>query len=121
MNGIVETHYFPVIIITSNGERQLPAALHRRCIPLDIQLPSENDLITIIERRFGQFLPSHEDKSLRLDLVQAFVERRKRETYIATDQLLNAYTLILNGALGIENIRESRDDVATAIFRNPNA
>lgn len=40
----------PLVIITSNNERELPPALLRRCIYLELEPPSYDELIAIAER-----------------------------------------------------------------------
>lgn len=42
----------PLIIITTNGERELPAAFLRRCIELRIEAPERKPLIDIAEAHF---------------------------------------------------------------------
>jgi MoxR-like ATPase len=54
----------PLVIITSNSVRELPSALLRRCVILDIVLPEEealiNHLVAIGQAQFGRELLSEE-------------------------------------------------------------
>lgn len=42
-----------LMLITTNGERELPAAFVRRCVVLSLQQPSAEGLVTIANQRFG--------------------------------------------------------------------
>jgi MoxR-like ATPase len=52
-NGSVRAHEKPLVIITTNRERDLPPAFKRRCIELELQAPDEKRLIEIAKRHFG--------------------------------------------------------------------
>ncbi|AOR34175.1 AAA family ATPase [Streptomyces fodineus] len=89
--GRVECTEFPVVVITSNGERDFPPAFLRRCIRLDLPMPDEERLRAIVAAHLGpEILPEVDD------LLQAFL-RRRAPGELATDQLLNAVFLRTNG------------------------
>jgi MoxR-like ATPase len=44
----------PLIIITTNGERELPAAFLRRCLTLKLEAPDVDRLVLIARSRFGE-------------------------------------------------------------------
>jgi MoxR-like ATPase len=44
--------FLPLIIITSNREKELPKAFLRRCLFYYIEFPNEDDLTKIIENHF---------------------------------------------------------------------
>src|SRR5262249_39410049 len=46
--GKVRCQAFPFVVLTSNGERELPPAFLRRCLRLDIPAPDEGKLRQII-------------------------------------------------------------------------
>ncbi len=52
-DGIVSCHAFPVVVITSNAEREFPQAFLRRCLRLDIRPPDERTLARIVESLLG--------------------------------------------------------------------
>lgn len=56
----------PIVIITSNSERQLPLPFLRRCVFHHIRFPNEEKLQAIIRQRLG-------DRDLDGDLVRAAV------------------------------------------------
>lgn len=92
-NGHIRCHAFPFVIITSNGERELPPAFLRRCLRLDIAPPNPEKLAKIVEQYFHQGTSS--DREKREQLLHAFLEKRKFGD-LSTDQLLNAVFLMSN-------------------------
>ncbi|MEV6394321.1 AAA family ATPase [Streptomyces sp. NPDC051907] len=89
--GRVRCREFPVVIITSNGERDFPPAFLRRCVRLALPEPDEDRLLAIVHAHLGaEGLADHDD------LLRAFLARRARGE-LATDQLLNAVFLRRGG------------------------
>lgn len=90
--GTVTCENFPIVVMTSNGERDFPPAFLRRCVRLDLQDPGEEKLRDIVRLHLGE-------EALRdaEDLVQDFLERAATQT-LATDQLLAAVHLRVSGA-----------------------
>ncbi|MEU6553427.1 MoxR family ATPase [Streptomyces sp. NPDC046915] len=90
--GFVRCTEFPVVVITSNGERDFPPAFRRRCLPLYLADPREGQLREIIAGHLGpEALADAEG------LIQTFLEQRDLKE-LATDQLLNAVFLRRGGA-----------------------
>ncbi|MEV7519706.1 MoxR family ATPase [Streptomyces sp. NPDC091371] len=85
--GRVRCRAFPFIILTSNGERDFPAALLRRCIQLKLGQPGEKRLATMVRAHLGE-----EAAQLGADLIREFLSRSQTEL-VAADQLLNAVYL----------------------------
>ncbi|MFE6833365.1 AAA family ATPase [Streptomyces sp. NPDC057705] len=85
--GRVRCREFPFIILTSNGERDFPAALLRRCIQLKLGQPGEKRLATMVRAHLGE-----EAARLGADLIREFLSRSQTEL-VAADQLLNAVYL----------------------------
>ena len=98
--GRVFCREFPLVVMTSNGEREFPAAFLRRCLRLRMSDPTGNP--TALERIVEAHLKKGNDEThwARLQdeissLVEKFVETGKTNTVdIATDQLLNAVYLL---------------------------
>ncbi|MFJ3661602.1 AAA family ATPase [Streptomyces sp. NPDC090119] len=86
-DGRVRCTSFPFVVLTSNGERDFPAPLMRRCIHLELGRPDHNRLATFVRAHLG-------DEAARAgdDLIARFLERSGSEL-LATDQLLNAIYL----------------------------
>ena len=125
-HGKVTCHEFPFVIMTSNGERDLPPPFLRRCVRLDIKDPTLEQLAKIVEKKF----PYSRD-SLRSDVLQLFKEKREEGGMVATDQLLNAIYLRLQQVDLLaeldENIPDTEEDqrnvkerLADSILRNLN-
>ncbi|MEV7542156.1 MoxR family ATPase [Streptomyces sp. NPDC089915] len=86
-DGRIRCRAFPFIILTSNGERDFPAALLRRCIQLKLGQPGEKRLATMVRAHLGE-----EAARLGADLIREFLSRSRSEL-VAADQLLNAIYL----------------------------
>ncbi|MFB8117382.1 AAA family ATPase [Streptomyces sp. NPDC056465] len=85
--GRVECAEFPVVVITSNGEREFPAAFRRRCLPLEMRPPSREQLVSIVVSHLGRRPEGIEE------LVNDFVRRLDGGGTQSVDQLLNAVQL----------------------------
>ncbi|MER5872228.1 MoxR family ATPase [Streptomyces sp. NPDC002044] len=92
--GRVQCRYFPVVVLTSNGERDFPPAFLRRCVRLHLEPPGPDKLARIVRRRLGVDIEANEEYR---ELVHSFIERAE-DGDLATDQLLNAIQLRLAGA-----------------------
>ncbi len=88
IDGVVRCNAYPVIIMTSNGEREFPAPFLRRCIPLTIQPPNEVKLLEIVRLHVGI-----DDEAKVTEEVGKFFRRSGEEGHLATDQLMNAVFL----------------------------
>ncbi|MFB7617264.1 AAA family ATPase [Kitasatospora sp. NPDC056181] len=105
--GRVQCRAFPIVVLTSNNERDFPPPFLRRCIRLHVQPPGPARLEQIVRQRLR--LPADLDdrrRDLVLGLIHAFDERRA-EGDLATDQLLNAVQLRLSGAWSDDTEREA--------------
>jgi MoxR-like ATPase len=85
-NGIVRSYEFPLVILTSNGERDFPPAFMRRCVRVEMKAPDDvAGLAKIVSAHFGAASTLHHQ------LIDNFLQRRSED--LATDQLLNAIYL----------------------------
>lgn len=92
-NGRIESGQFPFVILTSNAEREFPPPFLRRCVRLNIEPPGKTRLAEII----GSHLQYYSDR-LKMDEVGQLIElfdRRRKESDVSTDQLLNAVFLTI--------------------------
>lgn len=85
--GRVQCRSFPFVVLTSNGERDFPAPLMRRCIHLELGRPDHKRLASFVKAHLGEEAARSSD-----DLIAHFLERSRTEL-LATDQLLNAIYL----------------------------
>ncbi|PRY02701.1 AAA family ATPase [Allonocardiopsis opalescens] len=89
--GRVRCHAFPVVVITSNAEREFPPAFLRRCVRLEIQPHSAEALAEIVATHLGEAALSRAEP-----IIERFLAERRRGE-IATDQLLNAVQFAMAG------------------------
>ncbi|MFI7415072.1 AAA family ATPase [Streptomyces sp. NPDC049627] len=87
--GQVRCHDFPVVVMTSNGEREFPPAFLRRCIRLEIRRPDRDKLARLLATHLPE--PDSPVSSAREALIDEFLRRQEQEgSELAGDQLLNA-------------------------------
>jgi MoxR-like ATPase len=95
-NGLVRCDDFPLIFMTSNGDRDFPPAFLRRCLQLAIPRPSREKLEMIIKIHFG--LDPKQDAAVG-ELLSCFdTQRNEQQALLAIDQLLNAIYLARSAA-----------------------
>jgi MoxR-like ATPase len=87
--GLVRCRQFPFVVMTSNGERDFPAAFQRRCVPLKIGAPKHDQLAEIVRAHLGLEISEKAD-----DLISRFEARAREGGDLANDQLLNAIHLL---------------------------
>ncbi|MFJ9529057.1 AAA family ATPase [Streptomyces cyaneofuscatus] len=110
--GQVSCHEFPLVIMTSNEEREFPPAFLRRCIRLEIRPPDQAKLAQLV----AAHLPLHEGPSLavREQLISEFLRKQDEgNAELANDQLLNAVQL----AQRIWNTPEGRSLIMKHLMR----
>ena len=101
--GQVRCRAFPVVVMTSNGERDFPAPLLRRCLHLDLPSPRDDEwgaarLGAMVRAHFGPADGDRNDVLIRQFLQSSPGSLR------AADQLLNAIYLTQ------EAVRDSEPD-----------
>ncbi|WP_436527465.1 AAA family ATPase [Actinoplanes sp. HUAS TT8] len=107
-DGRVRCREFPLVVMTSNGEREFPPAFLRRCVRLNLAPPDEPRLRAIIQAHLGADALAASEA-----LIDEFLARRDRSS-LATDQLLNAaYLLHDAGGEG----QPDRDDLVEVVLR----
>jgi MoxR-like ATPase len=87
MRGRIRCNEIPVVIITSNGERELPPALLRRCIQLRLPPPDAETIARIVAAHLG---PEGLEKAW--PLINDFLHRSQYNE-LTVEQLLNAIYL----------------------------
>ncbi|MFF3412919.1 AAA family ATPase [Streptomyces sp. NPDC002742] len=106
VQGLVQCTEFPLVVITSNGEREFPAAFLRRCIQLDLPEPDPEKLTRIVEAHLG-----HDATVRAQDLIETFL-RNRAEGLLSTDQLLNAIFLSLG-----DGVPARREELVRLLLR----
>ncbi|MFJ9039535.1 AAA family ATPase [Streptomyces sp. NPDC102406] len=100
--GRVRCRAFPFIVLTSNGEREFPAPLRRRCIQLEMAAPDAERLAGMVRAHFG------EGADLAYaSLIEQFLDRDPGDV-LAVDQLLNAIHLVQRTGWGEDSPARAR-------------
>ncbi|MET0426840.1 MAG: AAA family ATPase [Actinoplanes sp.] len=107
--GRVHCRAFPIVVITSNGERDFPPAFLRRCLLLNLPLPGAEDLAAMVKAQ----LPFLEDGQRQL--IDDFLARPADDS-LARDQLLNAVYLTASGVYSQD--REAWQRLVTSIWHS---
>ena len=112
--GRIIRDVFPLVILTSNGEREFPAAFLRRCLRLTIRQPDRPQLEQIVAAHLDTWIP--EDLRPTVDaLITEFLQRRAQVSgNMATDQLLNAIYLA-SQQVGVQTDDELRDMIMQSL------
>ena len=85
--GRVRCTEFPFIVMTSNEERDFPAAFLRRCIRFSMPAPDEQTIRRIVRAHLDLEVPADGPMA---DLVTEFLSRLEGGELLAIDQLLAA-------------------------------
>ncbi|MFN0122236.1 MAG: AAA family ATPase [Blastocatellia bacterium] len=96
--GKIRCRAFPFVVMTSNGERDFPAPFLRRCLRLNIEPPTHEQLTDIVQAHLdAHMLNTDAAFAGRLrTLIDDFVASRDRDKKtLANDQLLNAVFMLL--------------------------
>lgn len=91
--GRVYCAEFPIVVITSNGERDFPPAFRRRCLELRMPAPDGRRLAAMVASHLGK-----EPDGRTAALVEEFLTHRGESADLAVDQLLNTVHMLTNGA-----------------------
>ena len=101
-DGLVQCKEFPIVVMTSNRERDFPPAFNRRCIRVEMPHPSEADTLKAVV--LAHFHPTATANKAGADHaflnaapVPGEIERflqKDQDGDLATDQLLNALHLL---------------------------
>lgn len=112
--GKVQCSEFPFVLMTSNGERELPPAFLRRCIPVDIPEPTTEDLVRIVNNHLHK-LDGSDRITIDNRILQLFKKGRDSGDLLATDQLLNAIFLDDHG---VDISTEDYKALVSTVFRS---
>jgi MoxR-like ATPase len=110
VRGRVSCTQFPLIVMTSNGERDFPAPFLRRCIRYTMPRPTAG----MVQRIVRAHLELDVEDSRAADLVNSFITRIESGESLAVDQLLNA-VFLLSGDDAPQG--KQRDDIVAFVLR----
>jgi MoxR-like ATPase len=103
--GQVKCAGFPMVVLTSNGERDFPPAFLRRCLRLTMPDPNEKALADIVKAHLGDGVLAEAEP-----LITQFVEKRMTGD-LSPDQLLNAVYLVTRQFSPVGDNQEKLMDV----------
>jgi len=92
-NGVVRRKHWPVIVLTSNGERTFPAPFLRRCVRFEMPVAVES-FIRDVAGQYFDLATDHENET-----IAEFARRLVEGESLALDQLLN-YLHVVTGEAG---------------------
>lgn len=100
-------HDFPIIIMTSNDEKEFPPAFLRRCICVELSMPkSSKEQVALLQEMVEVHFPETKGNETILDIIKKFVGLNS-ESPRSNDQLLNAIHLILNSKVTYDELKDS--------------
>ncbi|MEU6139329.1 AAA family ATPase [Streptomyces sp. NPDC047081] len=88
--GAVRCHVFPIVVITSTGERDLSPALVQQCVSLVLPPPAQETLRAIAAAHFPQ--------GLAPDVLDALLDRARTAKGPVVRRFLDALHLVTQGA-----------------------
>ncbi len=117
--GKVACCEFPLMVLTSNGEREFPAPFLRRCLRL--QMPNPTGTLPEDDnedwKRLDAIVNLHFTKSERVaagDIIEEFKAHASHRKDVATDQLLNAIYFVMSSQIAPG---KSRSEVLAELMR----
>ena len=112
----IKTKHRPIVIITSNAEKELPDAFLRRCIFHYIEFPDEEKMEEIIKVHFGDI-----DYKLCRKALDAFYELRKMDELHkkpSTSELLDWIQALMISGVDVENLSDEMPFVGVLLKKN---
>ena len=105
----IRARHRPVVVITSNNEKELPDAFLRRCFFHYIRFPDAETLQKIVEVHFPRLKPRLLDEALTQFLELRAVQGLKKKP--STSELLDWLKLILAEDLSPEDLKRPTGEV----------
>lgn len=112
----IRTKHRPIVIITSNAEKELPDAFLRRCIFHYIDFPDEEKIADIIRVHFGQL-----DKKLVDNAIRTFYDIRSMKQIMkkpSTSELLDWIQALQLTGVNVDEIGEKIPYVGVLLKKN---
>lgn len=112
----VSTRHRPIVIITSNAEKELPDAFLRRCIFHYIDFPTEDKMLEIIKVHFGDI-----DKKLVKEAMKAFYDirdMREIQKKPSTSELLDWLQALQISGIDVSRIGDEIPYIGVLLKKN---
>lgn len=97
IDGIVKCRAFPVVVITSNGEREFPPAFLRRCLRLRMPDPDRSQLVNMVMAHLATTESVSSGSARVEELIDKYLRNSRERGGLAIDQLLNATFVATSG------------------------
>ncbi|MFE3164242.1 AAA family ATPase [Streptomyces sp. NPDC059224] len=114
LDGIVKCRAFPVVVITSNGEREFPPAFLRRCLRLRMPDPDRPQLVDMVMAHLQRAGSSAPEATGAEELIDRFLRSSRERGGLAIDQLLNAVYVATSG--GFPGDEGALEDLVDALW-----
>jgi MoxR-like ATPase len=116
-HGQVACYEYPLVILTSNGERDFPAPFLRRCLQLRMPDPCAD------RKRLDAIVSAHLGRArttASAGLIADFMSRASTGELLATDQLLNAIQMVMGGyAMDDDDKQQLASHLTAGLNRKP--
>lgn len=112
----VKTKHRPIVIITSNAEKELPDAFLRRCIFHYIEFPNKEKMEEVVKVHFGDI-----DRKLSEKALEAFYELRGMDDLQkkpSTSELLDWIQALMISGVDINNLKKEMPFVGVLLKKN---
>ena len=112
----ITTKHRPIVIITSNAEKELPDAFLRRCIFHYIEFPDEEKMREIIRVHYGDI-----DKKLCDNALEAFYDIRKMselQKKPSTSELLDWIQALMVSGISVNKITKEMPFIGVLLKKN---
>ena len=112
----ITTKNRPIVIITSNAEKELPDAFLRRCIFHYIEFPDEEKMQEIIQVHYGDI-----DGKLMNNALEAFYEIRKMDDLQkkpSTSELLDWIQALMVSGIKVDDLKERMPFIGVLLKKN---
>ncbi len=110
--GLIRCNAFPIIVMTSNGERDFPPAFKRRCLRVRMPDPKRDALREIVKAHFGsKFFEDATNQAKITRLLDTFRPDDTKYPERATDQLLNTIYLLTREVSPEGDDQQSIEDI----------
>ncbi|TDP57287.1 AAA family ATPase [Aminicella lysinilytica] len=112
----ISTKHRPIVIITSNAEKELPDAFLRRCIFHYIDFPTEDKMLEIIRVHFGDI-----DKKLVKEAMKAFYDirdMREIQKKPSTSELLDWLQALQISGIDVSRIADEIPYIGVLLKKN---